>query len=64
MVLEQIVKDILKEEYSTMRKQVDWDGMFDKAADYWKNAIRLAPNNYIEAQNWLKITGKLTNDMN
>jgi tetratricopeptide (TPR) repeat protein len=38
--------------------------MFDKAADYWKNAIRLAPNNYIEAQNWLKITGKLTNDMN
>jgi tetratricopeptide (TPR) repeat protein len=34
--------------------------MFDKAGDYWKNAIRLAPNNYIEAQNWLKITGKLT----
>jgi hypothetical protein len=34
--------------------------MFDKAADYWKNAIRLAPNNYIEAQNWLKITGKMS----
>ena len=34
--------------------------MFDKAGDYWKNAIRLAPNNYIEAQNWVKITGKLT----
>lgn len=33
--------------------------MFDKAGDYWKKAIRLAPNNYIEAQNWLKITGKL-----
>ena len=32
---------------------------FDKAADYWKKAIRLAPNNYIEAQYWLKITGKL-----
>ena len=32
---------------------------FDKAADYWQKAIRLAPNNYIEAQNWLKITGKL-----
>ena len=32
---------------------------FNKAADYWKRAIRLAPNNYIEAQNWLKITGKL-----
>ena len=33
--------------------------LFDKAADYWKKAIRLAPNNYIEAQNWLKITGNL-----
>ena len=33
--------------------------LFDKAGDYWKNAIRLAPNNYIEAQNWLKITGKI-----
>ena len=32
---------------------------FDKAADYWKKALRLAPNNYIEAQNWLKITGNL-----
>ena len=28
-----------------------------------KNAIRLAPNNYIEAQNWLKITGKLTDNL-
>ena len=33
--------------------------LFDKASEYWKNAIRLAPNNYIEAQNWLKITGKM-----
>tara|TARA_B100001996_G_scaffold333916_1_gene283752 strand:- start:334 stop:471 length:138 start_codon:yes stop_codon:yes gene_type:complete len=32
MILEQIVKDILREEYSQMRKQVEWDGMFDKAA--------------------------------
>ena len=38
--------------------------MFDKAGDYWKKAIRLAPNNYIEAQNWLKINGKLPNNMN
>ena len=30
--------------------------MFEKARIYWKKAIRLAPNNYIEAQNWLKIT--------
>jgi hypothetical protein len=33
---------------------------FEKAGSYWKKAIRLAPNNYIEAQNWLKITGKLS----
>ena len=33
--------------------------LFDKAADYWLEAIRLAPDNYIEAQNWLKINGKM-----
>ena len=32
--------------------------LFDKAAEYWLQAIYLAPNNYIEAQNWLKTTGK------
>nr|YP_009314325.1 Photosystem I assembly protein Ycf3 [Liagora harveyana]SCW22579.1 Photosystem I assembly protein Ycf3 [Liagora harveyana] len=32
--------------------------MFDKAATYWQQAIHLAPNNYIEAQNWLKTTGR------
>jgi len=34
------------------------EALYDKAAEYWKQAIRLAPNNYIEAQNWLKITGR------
>ncbi len=34
------------------------EALFDKAAEYWKQAIRIAPNNYIEAQNWLKITGR------
>ena len=38
--------------------------MFEKAGGYWKKAIRLAPNNYIEAQNWLKITGKLNENEN
>ena len=33
--------------------------LFDKAGEYWQQAIRLAPNNYIEAQNWLKINGKM-----
>lgn len=34
------------------------EALFDKAAEYWKEAIRLAPNNYIEVQNWLKTTGR------
>ena len=33
--------------------------LFDKAADYWREAIRLAPTNYIEAQNWLQMTGRI-----
>lgn len=33
--------------------------LFDKAADYWKRALSIAPNNYLEAQNWLKNTGRL-----
>tara|TARA_Y100000033_G_scaffold43767_1_gene45742 strand:+ start:394 stop:531 length:138 start_codon:yes stop_codon:yes gene_type:complete len=32
MILEQIVKDILKEEYSRIKTQVAWDGMFDETA--------------------------------
>ena len=32
MVLVQIVKDILKEEYSRIKTQVAWDGMFDETA--------------------------------
>ncbi|MEP0869879.1 photosystem I assembly protein Ycf3 [Trichocoleus desertorum AS-A10] len=34
------------------------EALFDQAAQYWKTAIRMAPNNYIEAQNWLKTTGR------
>ncbi|MEC4892523.1 MAG: photosystem I assembly protein Ycf3 [Oscillatoria sp. PMC 1051.18] len=39
------------------------EGYYDNAAEYWKQAIRLAPNNYIEAQNWLKITGRSEMDV-
>lgn len=35
------------------------ENFFEKAADYWKQAIRIAPTNYIEAQNWLRTTGRL-----
>jgi len=39
------------------------ENLFDRAAEYWKQAVRLAPNNYIEAQNWLKITGRSEMDV-
>jgi tetratricopeptide (TPR) repeat protein len=34
------------------------DRRYDLAAEFWTKAIRLAPNNYIEAQNWLKTTNR------
>ncbi|CCH66241.1 photosystem I assembly related protein Ycf3 [Richelia intracellularis HH01] len=39
------------------------EALFDQAADYWVRAIRMAPNNYIEAQNWLKTTGRMEIDI-
>jgi tetratricopeptide (TPR) repeat protein len=39
-------------------KDEEGENWFRQAAEYWKRAIRLAPNNYIEAQNWLKTTGR------
>ena len=38
------------------------NNLYDEAARYWLEAVRMAPNNYIEAQNWLKITGRLNLD--
>ncbi|MFM7448191.1 MAG: photosystem I assembly protein Ycf3 [Leptolyngbyaceae cyanobacterium] len=39
-------------------KDEDAENYFDLAADFWKRAIQIAPNNYIEAQNWLKTSGR------
>ena len=33
-------------------------GLFDKAAEYWYQALKLAPDNYPRARNWLRITGR------
>ncbi|MBR8831857.1 MAG: Photosystem I assembly protein Ycf3 [Chroococcopsis gigantea SAG 12.99] len=44
-------------------RETDAEALYDKAAEYWKQAIRLAPNNYIEAQNWLKINGRSEMDV-
>lgn len=38
-------------------------GFYDEAARYWLEAINIAPNNYIEAQNWLKNTGRMKADV-
>ena len=45
--------DLRNEEYIKLAKQ-----FFDKAAKYWNQALKLAPDNYPGAQNWLKITGR------
>ena len=42
------------DEYTELAKD-----LFDKAAEYWLQAVKLAPDNYPGAQNWLKITGRL-----
>jgi tetratricopeptide (TPR) repeat protein len=39
------------------------ENWFDKASEYWKRAVMMAPNNYIEAQNWMKNTGRSTLDV-
>lgn len=44
-------------------KNEEGEALWDQAAEYWKRAIRIAPNNYIEAQNWLKITGRSQMDV-
>ena len=44
-------------------KDEEAEAFYDKAAEYWKQAIRIAPNNYIEAQNWLKTTGRSEMDV-
>jgi tetratricopeptide (TPR) repeat protein len=44
-----------KKEFDTAQES------FNKAGQCWQKALRLLPNNYIEAQNWLQINGQLLN---
>lgn len=44
-------------------KNEEAEAFYDQAAEFWKRAIRIAPNNYIEAQNWLKTTGRSNMDI-
>lgn len=58
-----VIYHYLGEQAQEAGKTSEADEYFDKAADYWQRAIRLAPNNYIEAQNWLKTTGRAKLDV-
>jgi tetratricopeptide (TPR) repeat protein len=42
-----------QEDYQDLSKE-----LFDKAAEYWIQALRLTPDNYPGARNWLKMTGR------
>lgn len=40
--------------YLTVSKE-----LYEKAGEYWRQALKLAPDNYPGALNWLKVTGRL-----
>ena len=46
-----------EDEYVELSKE-----LFDKAAEYWIQALKLAPDNYPGARNWLKVTGRLSDN--
>ena len=39
------------------------DKLFNQAAEYWIRAIQIDPNNYLEAQNWLKTSGRMQKNL-
>jgi tetratricopeptide (TPR) repeat protein len=51
------------EKYKQETEEDEAERLFDKAAEYWKQAIRISPNSYLEAQNWLKTTGRSEMDI-
>jgi len=51
------VDDIQRAEYRALATE-----FFDKAGEYWRQALKLAPDNYPGARNWLKVSGRLFND--
>ena len=49
--------EMQEDEYLELAKE-----FFDKAAEYWRQALKLAPDNYPGAQNWLKVTGRVLSE--
>ncbi|MBE9180735.1 photosystem I assembly protein Ycf3 [Oculatella sp. LEGE 06141] len=58
-----VIYHYLGEQKKEAGESEEAEALFDQAADYWLRAIRMAPNNYIEAQNWLKTTGRSKADI-
>lgn len=58
-----VIYHYLGERAEVEKKSSEAEKYYDQAADYWQQAIRIAPNNYIEAQNWLKTTGRSKEDI-
>ena len=48
------IDDLQQAEYRALATE-----FFDKAGDYWRQALKLAPDNYPGARNWLKVSGRL-----
>ena len=48
------IDDIQRAQYRALAIE-----FFDKAGDYWRQALKLAPDNYPGARNWLKVSGRL-----
>jgi tetratricopeptide (TPR) repeat protein len=51
------IDDIQQAEYRALSTE-----FFDKAGEYWRQALKLAPDNYPGARNWLKVSGRLFED--
>lgn len=57
---------MINEEVDEKQRQAEYRALatefFDKAGEYWRQALKLAPDNYPGARNWLKMTGRLFED--
>ncbi|HTL89473.1 MAG TPA: photosystem I assembly protein Ycf3 [Leptolyngbya sp.] len=58
-----VIYHYLGEQAKEDGKEEEGEKYLEEAAEYWKRAILQAPNNYIEAQNWLKTTGRANIDV-
>jgi len=56
-MIKENIDDVQQAEYRAVATE-----FFDKAGEYWRQALKLAPDNYPGARNWLKVSGRLFDD--